>query len=64
MSKPLDIDYQRNIITVPLITDEPRIVLISEGEARVYCLHSYGEFITKTHGGRIASIKNTECDKW
>jgi hypothetical protein len=63
MDKPLEIDHQRNIATVPL-TDEPKVLLISEGRARLYELHEYGSFLVKMHDGKITKVDNTESDKF
>lgn len=63
MDKPLEIDHQRNIATVPL-TNEPKVLLINEGRARLYELHDYGSFLVKLNNGKVTKVDNTETDRF
>lgn len=63
MDKPLHIDYERMTATVPLDND-PKVLVVCQGKARVYQLDDYGEITIKTNGGNIAFIKLSETDKF
>lgn len=62
MEKPIDIDYKQKKVTVSL-TDEPAVLIMDRGEARLLYLHEYGELAVKTSGGKISHYLVTESGK-
>lgn len=63
MDKTLNIDYERGTATVP-ITNGPTVLLINQGKAKIFFLHDYGEFVAKTHEGKISHYAVTETGKF
>lgn len=59
MEKDLKIDYERMTATVSLM-DGPFVLMVNEGKVRLVKLHEYGEFIAKTHRGKISHYAVTE----
>jgi len=58
--KKIEIDNSKLQVTVPLIDDSPRIVLLTDGRAGVVELPSHCEVVIKVHDGTIKYVHITE----
>lgn len=63
MKNKLRIDYERNIVSVPLSL-EPMVLMVNQGKAQLCVIPKYGEFIAKTHEGKITHYAVTESGRF
>lgn len=63
LTKKIYVDYANMEVTANLLVDEPTILIISEGKVQCIAMHDHGQFIAKSHEGRITAWENTEKGK-